>query len=328
MTGVTISWNTNELADTQVEYGLTIPYVSQTTLDTTAGTSHSATLGSLSAGRAYHYRVRSRDAAGNLATSIDNVFTTQSGPDTTAPPVPTGVTATPTSETQIQVSWTATSDPTVTGQTTSGSVTYSVFRGSTLVDTTTMTAYLDSGLTSGSTHAYQIVATDGAGNSSAKSTAVQATTPLLSQAVERRVTIALEGAPTSGRAISGTIEFINQTTGAKVYQSSITTDASGRITISIPSGLPSTVTFRPLITGYISKLMRNIDLRTATVLDINLPNLPAGDFNGDNAINTLDYSYMNSKWGMADPIADINKDGAVNSLDFSYVSNNWMLAGE
>jgi hypothetical protein len=37
---------------------------------------------------------------------------------------------------------------------------------------------------------------------------------------------------------------------------------------------------------------------------------------------------MNSKWGMADPIADINKDGAVNSLDFSYVSNNWMLAGE
>ena len=76
--GATISWNTNENSDTQVEYGLTSSYGSQTTLNSNLVTSHSQTLSGLQAGVLYHYKVKSKDAAGNLAISGDNVFTTSS----------------------------------------------------------------------------------------------------------------------------------------------------------------------------------------------------------------------------------------------------------
>jgi hypothetical protein len=75
--GATISWATNsEPSDSQVEYGLTTAYGQQTTLDSALVTSHSVRLSGLTAATLYHYRVKSRDAAGNLAVSGDLTFTT------------------------------------------------------------------------------------------------------------------------------------------------------------------------------------------------------------------------------------------------------------
>jgi hypothetical protein len=76
--GASISWSTNEPSNTQVEYGATTAYGSSTTLNTAMVTAHSASLSGLSANTLYHYRVKSRDAAGNLATSADFTFTTSS----------------------------------------------------------------------------------------------------------------------------------------------------------------------------------------------------------------------------------------------------------
>src|SRR5205823_5653042 len=73
-TGARVSWVTNEPADTQVEFGTTTSYGSTTTLDRTLSTNHAATLSGLTGGTTYHYRVRSRDAAGNLAVSADRTF--------------------------------------------------------------------------------------------------------------------------------------------------------------------------------------------------------------------------------------------------------------
>src|SRR5437899_4977209 len=89
-TSATIQWTTNEASDSQVEYGLTASYGSTTTLDPTLGTSHTVTVGGLTGSTTYHYRVKSKDAAGNLATSGASTFTTS---DTT-PPVISGVAAT------------------------------------------------------------------------------------------------------------------------------------------------------------------------------------------------------------------------------------------
>src|SRR4029079_19270876 len=50
-------------------------------------TSHSVGLSGLAATTTYHYRVRSQDAAGNLAVSGDFTFTTLSGADVTAPTI-------------------------------------------------------------------------------------------------------------------------------------------------------------------------------------------------------------------------------------------------
>jgi hypothetical protein len=76
-TGATISWTTNELSDSLVEYGTTPSYGS-TALDSSMVLSHSVTLSGLNPSTTYHYRVKSWDAAGNMGVSSDDVFTTES----------------------------------------------------------------------------------------------------------------------------------------------------------------------------------------------------------------------------------------------------------
>ena len=80
----TISWTTDEAADSQVEYGTTLAYGSSTPLDAALVTGHSQGLTGLLAETEFHYRVKSRDEAGNLAVSGDFTFTT-------APPEPSTV---------------------------------------------------------------------------------------------------------------------------------------------------------------------------------------------------------------------------------------------
>jgi len=75
---VTIGWTTNEASDTQVEYGRTRAYGSLTGLDTNLATPHSQVVGGLAPNTWYHFRIRSRDAAGNLAMSRDLRFKTGS----------------------------------------------------------------------------------------------------------------------------------------------------------------------------------------------------------------------------------------------------------
>jgi glucose/arabinose dehydrogenase len=82
----TLNWTTNEASDSQVEYGTSPSYGSSTTLNSARVTSHSQTLSGLTPNTTYHFRVKSRDAAGNLAVSGDFVFTT-------LPSVPSGVIA-------------------------------------------------------------------------------------------------------------------------------------------------------------------------------------------------------------------------------------------
>lgn len=75
-TSVTIIWTTDEPADSQVDYGSTTGYGNSTTLDANRVLSHSVPITGLISGSLYHFRVKSRDAAGNLATSGDYSFTT------------------------------------------------------------------------------------------------------------------------------------------------------------------------------------------------------------------------------------------------------------
>lgn len=82
--GATITWTTNEPSDSLVRYGTT-PYTGSTPLNATLVTSHTVTLTGLVAGTLYNYRVESKDASGNLATSGNFTFTTAS-----AAPPPSG----------------------------------------------------------------------------------------------------------------------------------------------------------------------------------------------------------------------------------------------
>ena len=75
-TWATITWETNEASDAQVEYGPTTAYGTTTPLNLVRATSHAQALDGLTPETAYHFRVRSRDAAGNLAVSGDFTLTT------------------------------------------------------------------------------------------------------------------------------------------------------------------------------------------------------------------------------------------------------------
>lgn len=65
-TSATISWTTNEPADSQVEFGTTASYGSFSSVDTANVTGHSVILNGLIAGTVYHFRVRSRSLSGYL----------------------------------------------------------------------------------------------------------------------------------------------------------------------------------------------------------------------------------------------------------------------
>ncbi len=74
----TITWTTNELGSSIIDYGLTNSYGTSTVEADTSPrvTSHSVELSNLVACTTYNYRVKSKDATLNLATGSNNTFTT------------------------------------------------------------------------------------------------------------------------------------------------------------------------------------------------------------------------------------------------------------
>ena len=93
--------------------------------------------------------------------------------DTVAPTAPRGLSAAAASSSQIQVSWSGSSD---TGG--SGLAGYRIFRNGSQAGSVaaTATTFLDSGLSAQTSYTYTVVAVDGAGNVSAPSNAASATT--------------------------------------------------------------------------------------------------------------------------------------------------------
>ena len=79
-TKATIVWETNELSTSQVIYGTTDSYGSQTEEDSTLTYQHSVTLTELTKKTTYHFKVVSKDSAGNSTSSTDNTFTTTDEP--------------------------------------------------------------------------------------------------------------------------------------------------------------------------------------------------------------------------------------------------------
>ncbi|MGO4272342.1 discoidin domain-containing protein, partial [Paenibacillus sp. TAF58] len=110
----------------------------------------------------------------NTASNVPNidemeVYGTSGAADTTAPTAPTSLTATAASNSQINLSWAASTDNVgVTG--------YDVYRGATLAGSSTTTSYSDTGLTASTAYSYTVKAKDAAANVSAASNSASATT--------------------------------------------------------------------------------------------------------------------------------------------------------
>ncbi len=122
----------------------------------------------LTSATAYSYTVAA--CAGNCSAQSTAVsVTTPAAADTQAPTVPTGLTVSAISTTQINLLWTASTDNVgVTG--------YKVYRGGVQVGTPAGTNFIDTSLTSATAYSYTVTACDAAGNCSAQSAAASATT--------------------------------------------------------------------------------------------------------------------------------------------------------
>jgi hypothetical protein len=76
-----VTWNSDKPASSLVEYGTSPAYGSSSGLDSQLVTAHGVALYSLNPLTTYHFRVHSRDLAGNETLSGDTSFTTFAAPD-------------------------------------------------------------------------------------------------------------------------------------------------------------------------------------------------------------------------------------------------------
>jgi chitodextrinase len=128
-----------------------------------------ASVAGLTCGTAYAFAVDAVDAAGNRSTKASVTGTTAACADTQAPSAPTGVQASSRTATSIGLSWSASSDNVgVTG--------YALYKAGALASTTTATSGVLSGLTCNTNYTLAVDAVDAAGNRSAKTTLMVATT--------------------------------------------------------------------------------------------------------------------------------------------------------
>ena len=132
-------------------------------------TQTSKTVDGLTCGRTHTFEIDAFDAAGNHSSRARLTASTSACPDTQPPAAPTNLTASSRTATSIALSWTASSDNI-------GVAGYGLYRGGSLVGTANETTGIFSGLTCNTNHTLAVDAHDAAGNRSAKTTVMVATT--------------------------------------------------------------------------------------------------------------------------------------------------------
>jgi chitodextrinase len=170
----------------------------------------------LSAATSYAYTVQAFDAAGNASGQSNAASTTTktaTTSDTTAPSAPTSLTAAAASASQINLSWTASTDNVgVTG--------YRINRAGTPIATVgVVTSYQNTGLAAATSYNYTVQAIDAAGNVSSQSNATFAITPATSAAdtAAPSVPTGLTASAVSGSQVKLTWQPSTDNVGVKGY---------------------------------------------------------------------------------------------------------------
>lgn len=192
----------------------------------------------------------------------------------------------------------------------------------------TQESFSVTGLSPNTTYYIAVRGVDGFSTMSAAYNIVTATTASAGPTSVSNVLFSprLESAPTpSGKSFIITLYNAGTATTAATFTA--LADVNGRIalpgTVSLPAGLYDILVSSP---RYLRK--KTFEYNVSSNANIILPILPVGDLNGDNIINSLDWSLMSGRWFSSDANADINGDGIVNSIDWSFLSKNWFATGD
>lgn len=140
-------------------------------------TLHAGLVGAISSASVSNYGITITAVCGDVVGSCDgrlllyknSTGSVTSPSDTSAPSTPTNLSASTISSSQINLSWTASTDNVgVTG--------YKIYRNGTQIVTASGTSYQNTGLSPSTTYSYTVAAYDAAGNTSTQSASASATT--------------------------------------------------------------------------------------------------------------------------------------------------------
>lgn len=173
------------------------------------------------------------DTSGNSASAQVSVNVQNAPPDTKAPSTPSGLKLAVAGTTQAAIFWSPSTDNV-------GVAGYNVYRDGVLVAHTTLPNYLDTGLSSGTSHTYAVTALDAVGNVSAASSKLSAKTVALS--TSSTSTIAGVVYSSAGKPLSNVVVTLTgngltksaKTNGSGVYKFSSL--PAGTYTLAIATG--------------------------------------------------------------------------------------------
>ncbi|HEY6167914.1 MAG TPA: PKD domain-containing protein, partial [Verrucomicrobiae bacterium] len=227
---INLSWNASTDTGGSGLNGYEI-YRGGTYVKTVTTTSTSDT--GLAASTSYSYTVKAIDNAGNRSSASTAAGTTTPAcPDTTPPSVPTGVTASAASCSQINLSWNTSTD---TGG--SGLSGYEIYRNGAFLKSVTANFTSDTGLPASTGYSYTVLAIDGAGNRSAQSTAAGATTPACADVTPPSVPTGFTATATSCSQVRLTWTASTDTGGSGLKGYNIYRDGNLIYQVLVPSVL-------------------------------------------------------------------------------------------
>jgi uncharacterized repeat protein (TIGR02543 family) len=215
---VSLAWNASS-----DENGVVVYHVYSNGQIVANPTSTSATVAGLSSSTSYAFTVTAQDATGNVSNASSPLaVTTLQGADTTPPSAPSNLVASNVTDSSVTLTWSASTDN-------FGVASYTVLNGSAVAasNLTGLSASI-TGLSSGVTYTFSVVAKDAAGNTSSSSNSVQVTPQVSSYTL---TIVAGTGGTTSPAA--GTYSYATGTTV------SVTANPSSGYTFSGWSGAAS-----------------------------------------------------------------------------------------
>jgi len=260
----------------------------------------------------YSYTVAAADAAGNTSAQ-STALATSTTPDTTAPSVPAGLTVGTRNLTSIQFTWTASTDNVAV-------TVYNVYRGGTLIGTSTTPTYTDNALTPGTNYSYTVSAGDAAGNFSAQSTALATSTLADTVAPSVPANLNSTGQTPTTISLSWSASTDNvSVAGYKLYRGGVLIATQPGLTYT-DTGLTSGTSYSYTVAAYDAVGNTSAQSTAKVQATTTVP----GDANGDGHVDYLDLSILSATWqSTTDLRADFNHDSKVTFLDLSVLAANW-----